>query len=204
VTSVGVAIASIPPRTVLLAEALASVCAQTRSPDAISVQVDHLREGAAGCRNRAWRALDTDYVAFLDDDDLLKPEHLERLMVTAEETGADVVYPWFDLQVHGDLRNDLDPLGMLGQPFVAAELEHRNWIPVTLLVRRDVLSAVGGFPTPGSDRWPHSECEDWGCWQAVARAGGRFVHLPERTWVWRHHSLAGFGNTSGRPDRWES
>jgi hypothetical protein len=28
--------------------------------------------------------------------------------------------------------------------------------------------------------------------------GAKIVHLPEQTWIWRHHS----GNTSGREDRW--
>jgi glycosyltransferase involved in cell wall biosynthesis len=204
--TVGVAIPSIPPREKYLKRALASVNNQTRAPEQISVSVDTQRRGAAPTRNAAASQLHTDWIAFLDDDDVLYPKHLESLLRTAHETSADLVYPWFDLHggpdplavpdQHGNLVN---PFGIPFTESMRDYLSHRaNFIPVTYIVRRDLFDAVGGFPTPGEDWWQHTECEDWGFLIAVAHTGANIVHHPERTWVWNHHGR----NTSGRTDRW--
>lgn len=193
-----VVIPTIPPRKALLERALASVRAQTRYPDGIVVEGDRLREGAAAVRNRGLARVETEWVAFLDDDDEFLPGHLMLLEKWAEHAGADMVYPWFVQP-----EKNWDGLGMFGKPFHehAWELEHRNFIPVTVLVRTQLLRDVGGFqpPAPGM-----TDCEDWGAWKALLAAGANIVHLPRKTWVW-HHWLAEDGqpgNTSGQADRW--
>jgi hypothetical protein len=117
---------------------------------------------------------------------------------------ADVVYPWFHLPTGVDplfVHRNGELVPAFGVPFGDEQLNHLltqgNFIPVTVLVRRAWLEFVDGFPTPGTARWPHAECEDWGCWQDLARYGARFKHVPERTWTWRWHGL----NTSGKPWR---
>lgn len=194
---VTVCIPSIPPRHRQLAAALESVARQDRPPDAVAVAHDLDAAGAATTRNRAAAMARTEWVAFLDDDDTLHPQHLDRLLAHQADTGADLVYPWFDLIHLGTLRNDLDPLGAFGRPFDPAELASRNFIPVTYLVRRELVEAVGGFPVCGSEAWPMDDCEDWGFLQAVVAAGATFSHLPERTWSWHHWG----GNLSGKPWR---
>ena len=74
----------------------------------------------------------------------------------------------------------------------------RSRRPVTILVRRELLIEVDGFPIPGTPEWPHEDCEDWACWRRIRDAGGVFVHTPEVSWLWHHHGQ----NTSGRGDRW--
>jgi glycosyltransferase involved in cell wall biosynthesis len=185
-----VCIPTIPPRTKLLERALASVHAQTFPAVAIEIATDYDKRGAAATRNAALFRAETDWVAFLDDDDELYPQHLERLVACQVETDADVVWPWFDV-VGGD------------DPF--PEFEHRDWdplvphsFPITTLVRRGWALNVGGFP-PGPD--PHNRVgagEDWAFWKALDAAGARFAHLHERTWAWHHDS----SNTGGLPSRW--
>jgi glycosyltransferase involved in cell wall biosynthesis len=192
VTTVAAVIPSIPPRAGKLLEALASVANQTRPVDQISVAIDHERQGAAATRNRAFAAVDCEWTAFLDDDDLWRPQHVERLLSTAVNCHADLVYPWFDVD------GGSDPLGREGVPFDPDALRLNNYIPVTLLVRTAALRDVGGFPVPGSEAWPHGDCEDWAAWLQLLNAGATFVHLPERTWIWRWDGR----NTSGRADRW--
>lgn len=204
-STVAACVCSIPPRADMLARALHTVTTQARTVDAIHVAIDRDRGGAARTRNRALNAADTDYVAFLDDDDAWLPHHIGTLLDTAERTGADLVYGWYTV-VGG-----IDPLAVtvdgrlrtpLGVPFGPEQRDYLltagNFIPITCLVRREALTAVGGFPEPMSERWPHPDNEDWGAWQALLRNGATFVHAPETTWVWNH----GVGNTSGRPDRW--
>ena len=186
---VTVVIPHIPVRETLLTHALESVRAQTIEASVIVV-TDENHDGAAITRNRGLFAVETEFVALLDDDDFMYPKHLETCLSALHEHDADVVYPWFDV-IGGT-----DPLGMFGRPFDAEHLKVSNYIPITVVARTQTLRDVGGFiPHPDAAGHPN---EDWGCWLAVHNAGGKIVHVPERLWGWRHNSA----NTSGRGDRW--
>lgn len=189
---------SIPPRAATLQRALLSAVKGSKPPDALSVRLDLGKLGAAVTRTRAARSVQTRWTAFLDDDDYLGPDHLLRLCQFQEETGADVVYPWFEVEGGSD-------------PF--PQFEGRPWekgsphlFPITALVRTEVAAEVGWFIRPGIDpgeddlALPGDQAvsgEDWPFWLAVNEIA-TIVHLPERTWTWVHHQA----NTSGRPDRW--
>lgn len=174
-----------------------------------AIETDHMGRGPAYCRNLAVLNTlnaggDPEFIAFLDDDDEFQPGHVGKLLAHAEATGADVVYPWFDLMAGGRPANErgdnlllIDGRPAFGQPFSASALQANNYIPVTALVRTSLFVAVGGFPQTNSPEWPHADCEDWGLWQRLLAAGAKFEHLPERTWTWHWHGK----NTSGRPDR---
>jgi len=194
--SLTVVIPSIPPRAQFFKRALASVDAQTQQPSAVAVHLDLEHAGAAEARNRALAKADTTWVAFLDDDDWLHPHHLDHLLCCAEATGADMVYPWFSSNGPDVLYVDRERAAM--RPFDA---KARDWlitkgkfIPITVLVRRELLMDVGGFTSPP---WasPDNPCEDWGTWRKLALAGAVFHHLPEVTWQWEHW----WGHTAGRP-----
>jgi glycosyltransferase involved in cell wall biosynthesis len=184
-----VAIASVPTRTKLLRKAVWSVLNQTMPAEAVVVDIDHYRTGAAATKNRALNKATTEYTAILDDDDQFLPHHLERLWLTAFNTDADVVYSIPEV-VGGA---GMDVHGRYGQPFDPDELRRRSYIPTTSLFRTKLLQQAGGFQCP-----PGSNYDDWGCYLALLDAGAKFVHLPEVTWIWNHWS----GNTSGQPDRW--
>lgn len=195
-----VVIPTIRGREDLLERAIASI--QEPEVDVeILVKVDDTEGGAAETRNRALEEVSTPLVAFLDDDDEFKPGHLRKCLNHAIATGSDIVYPWFDINRIGVIRNDLDPLLINGKPafgqvFQPEALDHNNFIPITVLARTDLIWNVGGFPVPGSEEWPFQDCEDWGLWKRLVRERARFSHLPERTWTWHWHPK----NTSGRAD----
>jgi glycosyltransferase involved in cell wall biosynthesis len=209
--TVTVCVPTIPARAELLDRALRSVAAQRNVAVTSSVTLDDDGSGAAATRNRAWRAAETEWVAFLDDDDVLRPNHVELCLRHALDTNADLVYPWFN--IHNRSGRDItnrDPLsvpvgGRYVSPYGVAfnddlrrELETRNnFIPVTVLVRRSLLEQVGGFPLTNTPEWPEDCCEDWGLWRRLLGVGARFEHLPRRTWIWMWHG----GNTSGQPSR---
>lgn len=213
--SVAVCVPTIPRRDQLLRRAVASVQRQTGMENVqltATVTLDERGDGAAITRNRAWRdAGDVDWIAFLDDDDELRPNHLELLLRRARDARADLVYPWFNVvDAGGNDITDRDPLrapvdGRYVTPYGVAfndelrrELMTRNnFIPVTVLLRRELLADVGGFPVPGTPEWDESCCEDWGLWRRLLDAGATFEHLPRRTWLWYWHGK----NTSGRPWR---
>jgi glycosyltransferase involved in cell wall biosynthesis len=181
-----VVIPTIPPRAEQVGRAIESVWAQTLQPKAVEIVLDSERRGPAATRNRALERVDTEWVAFLDDDDELYPNHLRLLARCARLTDSDVVYPGYD--------SDDDQVNCFGLPFDATLLERRNFIPVTVLARTEMVLAAGGFkPHPDESGDP---CEDWGLWLSMLDIGAKFTHLPVRTWRWNT------GGTRGHTDRW--
>lgn len=171
--------------------ALESVKRQDRPVEAVSIAVDSTHAGAAATRNDALAGVSTRWTAFLDSDDQLRPGHIGSLLRAAEETGADLVYPWFSITPAG-----MDPWPEReGQPFNRKILDEYNYIPVTVLARTELLHKVGGFQPKGP---PENPCDDWGCWDALLEAGATFHHLNQRTWFWWWWA----GNTNGRGDKW--
>lgn len=101
-----VVIPTIPPREALLRRALDSVAGAIARMgqmygsmvpvDSIVVQ-DIARNGAAKTRHQGLLAVETEWVAFLDDDDVMHPDHLTQLMSAALEFGAS--YLWSRFQI---------------------------------------------------------------------------------------------------------
>lgn len=202
---VTVVIPSIPPRAYggrvhkvsFIRRAIESVLAQDchtiglRTPRIESV-IDHERRGAGPTRHRALMRAQTPWVAFLDDDDEFLPQHVRRCYEHALDTGADYVYPWFEV-VGGD-----DPFPQhFGREFDPADPVQTT---VTTFVRTALAQSVGfEFPLDPKLRiGGHAWGEDYEFTRRCVAAGAKVVHLPERTWRWHHHGA----NTSGRPDRW--
>jgi glycosyltransferase involved in cell wall biosynthesis len=184
----------IPTRRAELLRALTSITVQTTLPAAISIAVDHEHAGSAVTRNRALNMAQTQWCAFLDDDDALEVNHLAELTAVAEQTGADVIYSGCTVVgPHGEIIPDREEWGRFGQPFDPDLLRARSYLPVTSLVRTSLAQHVGGFRFA-----PGSPYDDHAFYLALLNAGATFVHHPVRTWVWHHHGT----NTSGRGDRW--
>lgn len=167
----------------------------------MSIAVDVNHEGEAATRNRALNSVQTEWTAFLDDDDYLHIGHLATCIAWAEASGADLVYPWFTVKGGIDPLACPDDTGVLRTPFgldfgsVQREyLRTSNFIPVTTLVRTELAKSVGGFPLPETEEWPRKSCVDWGFLLRLLDAGATFQHAPVATWVWRHWG----GNFSGR------
>lgn len=190
-----IAIPTIPQRKSKLRKAVSSVMAQTHPAAAISIAVDLTGAGSAETRNRALGAVQTEWVAFLDDDDQLLPNHLELLVRAQQESGADVVY---GLPRVVDAQGNVLPrrLEFGGPPVFDPELlEVRSYITVSSLVRTAIARQVGGFEfftdeTGGS-------YDDHGFYRRLLHAGAKFHHIHEETFVWNHDG----GNTSGKPNR---
>jgi glycosyltransferase involved in cell wall biosynthesis len=194
VADVTVVIPHIPVRPNELMRAIRSVVSQTLQPASVIIIVDDWHNGATFTRNIGLQKVTTEWVAFLDDDDELRPNHLEELRRAAYEQDADVVYAGYDV-IGG-----YDPMDRFGQPFDPDVLRDHSFIPVTSLVRTALAHKVGGFVKRGD-----SPYEDWGFYLALLDAGARFYHHPVKTWKWHHWGVGqpGLpGNTSGMGNRW--
>lgn len=166
--------ASLPTRTAMLAEACESVAQQTVPAAAHLIGVDHRRDGSSVMRNRLAFAADTPWLAFLDDDDLLLPEHLETLLGAVD--GADVCYSYCRV-----LGRDWSP----NRPFDPVALQQSNYIPATVLIRAGVFREAEGFRPSGQVQhgW-----EDWDLWLRLLGQGRRFAWTADTTWLYRFHA----------------
>jgi hypothetical protein len=194
--SIAVLTPSLPGRADMLAEAMASVQAQTLTPVSHVVGIDYERVGIGRTLNHLASSAEADWLARLDDDDLFMPNHLEVLSTGVED--ADVIYTWCDVKPRA--RNGVVPpvpavLGPAGwipnQEFDANLLRERNYIPATTLTRKSLWREIGGWTLPGwgvgeAPRQPEF-AEDWDFWLRALDAGARFLCIPEVTWTYRYH-----------------
>lgn len=192
---VTVIIPHIPARPNALAHAVKSASVQTVKPTDIIIAVDTKREGSAVTRNRALDRATTTWVAFLDDDDVLAPNHLEVLLNHAEETDADVAYAGCEVRhpTFGVIPRR-EEWGRFGLEFDPDLLRQKSYLPVTSLVRTELAQRARFGPPAGVV----TDYDDWGFYVRLLDLDAKFSHVPEVTWVWNHNGR----NTSGRSDRW--
>ncbi len=167
----------------LLERAAASVRAQTHPAELVLARDVH-GMGAAMTRQYGLMEVETEWTAFLDSDDEMDPDHIERLMDCAADIGADYVYPWFRV-VGGS-----DPFPMFFKSPWNDDAPHST--TVTILVRTGLAREVGFLATPLEQGG-----EDYAFTLGCLSAGAQIVHLPRRTWTWHH----GAHNSSGMPGR---
>jgi cellulose synthase/poly-beta-1,6-N-acetylglucosamine synthase-like glycosyltransferase len=128
--------------------------------------------GPAAARNVGWRAVDTEWVAFLDDDVVPDPDwparlHADLVDLPPEVGGSQgrIVVP-----LPGDRRATDIERGTAG-------LATARWITADMAYRRAALQLVGGF----DERFPRAYREDADLALRVAAAGYRLVRGRRRT-----------------------
>lgn len=171
---IAVIVTALPERRRMLEEALAGVAAQTRAPAFVVVGVNHSPDRVDGAThaNRLVEAVDEEWLAFLHDDDVWLPEHLEGLAAASDD--ADIVVADFDVE-----GRDWDP----GHHCDYSLLRSRNWFgPSVVMIRSEVFHAVGGWPQKAGEIWG-----DWGMWLALLERGARFRCSHRKTVRYRFH-----------------
>lgn len=197
-----VVIPTIAPRANLLARALKSIDSQSRPAAAVVVQEDIEHLGAATTRDRGLRRVETDWVAFLDDDDVFMPQHLEVLASAAEEQDSDYVFSWY--MVKDAFGRDQPSWGAHQSTFGQVyDVLNPTQTTVVTLVRTELAQQVGFlFPETTTEALTSQGrlygAEDWLFTQGCVSAGAKIWHAPQRTWWWYHWGR----NTSGLPQNW--
>jgi len=187
----------IPPRKTEIMRCVNSVSAQTYPAFAHIITTDVYKEGAAKTRQRALDAVSTPWVAFLDDDDMFMPNHLEDLIKFALDWNYDFVYSWFKI-MKGGIVYENDPVFPPGHYLDPWDPENPRHTTVTTLVKTDlakeaefIMPDEGGIYEDGM-----RSNEDWGFIERCNKMG-TIGHLVQKTWYWCHDK-----NTSGLPSRW--
>ncbi|MFN8008423.1 MAG: glycosyltransferase family 2 protein [Terriglobia bacterium] len=138
----------------------------------------------AAARNSAIRIARGNYIAYLDDDDVWYPDHLQTLVSYLEETGQKVAYTDAD-RAHQVLNEGIYVTARKDQPysfdFDADQILVGNFIPILCLMHeRDCLNEIGLFDESLTTN------EDWDLWIRMSRRYP-FGHLKKITceFSWR-------------------
>jgi hypothetical protein len=190
--TVTIVIPHLPEREELLAELLKSIELQTYQPDEVIIEIAQPEDNAAVTRTRACEKVKTTRIALVDDDDLLLPNHLDVLMRRMDEWDFDLTYSYFRSEPKG-----IDPLGRFGAVFSGFHLIQANYIPITHLIRTELLQSCLPYePMPDDVRalYKNKLLEDWHMLLKLLDIDCRFNHVPVVSWVWRQHD----GQTNGQ------
>lgn len=154
--------------------------------------------GPSAARNEAIRAARGEVLAFLDDDNLFLPSHLETLVAALRATGAGVVYASAERvteRIEATRRVELrrEPLVPNLRP-TRELLLVRNFIDInTMAARRECFTELGGF----EEAAPFVGLEDWDLMLRFS-AHTRLEHLAPVTVEYRVTTLEGDSVTKRR------
>lgn len=141
---------------------------------------NHLYHGTlAQARNLCLAEVCTQYVIFLDADDLLAPNYLEEI----SKCDADVIVPSVSYQrnrVSGPPHIPRVSYCSHDGPCCPDCLDRGNYIVIGAAARTAAVRAVGGFRD-----WPMYE--DWDLWLRMAQAGYWFANCPDAVYLATHN-----------------
>lgn len=140
--------------------------------------------GSGAARNAAIRVIDTDFIGYLDADDMLADHHMTTMLEMMRESPGYDVYSSDGVFVHEDGSREL--VFNYGKTvFLTIEdmLKECRILGGGALVRAEVLRAVGGFRE-------HMYGEDYDLWLRVLASGYRHVGSPEPLYIY-HRCIAG-------------
>lgn len=140
--------------------------------------------GPAAARNAGARLVETDWILFLDADDWVSEDLLERSRHTASSDAA------VDLLAVDALGVDHRTRNVLYRHYERASFAHaqqrraileQNFLLTGVSVRRAAWARIGGF----DESLPI--CEDWDCWMRMILSGSRVALLDGGLLFRRHH-----------------
>lgn len=125
-------------------------------PNVVLRVLRQANRGPAAARNAGINLARGDYIAFLDDDDIWLPTKLERQCRILAENPTVALLGCATDTIWRSGGSRLVPIGEW-------DLLFRNWfLTPSVLAKRDILLASGGFPEE------MSHCEDYSLWLRIA------------------------------------
>jgi GT2 family glycosyltransferase len=157
----------------------------------------HFRDANGGIANASNTALATatgEFVALLDHDDVLRPHALHEVVAALQETPElDVLYSDEDKLMLDGTRGDASFKG----GFDPDHLLSTNYICHLSVIRRSLLTAIGGFRT-GLDG-----SQDHDLLLRATEAASTIRHIPSVLYSWRQVPGSAALSVDNKPRAWE-
>lgn len=136
--------------------------------------ISQVNKGLSSARNAGIMSSTQEYILFLDSDDKLAPNAVERIQEVIDDTNADIVSPSF--QTFG-----LESYGLILMKDPKLEdFKTGNRVGYCSAVRRDALLEVGGYSPKMTFGY-----EDLHLWVGLLSRGKTIVTIPEILWFYR-------------------
>lgn len=129
--------------------------------------INQVNKGLASARNTGIMNATGDYVLFLDADDMLAENAIERFTKEAQETNADIIAPSF--KEFGKSEREV----ILGK-FTIEDLKIANRLGYFSLIKRSALLECGGYNPKMKWGW-----EDFALWFDLFSRGKSITVIPD-------------------------
>ena len=142
--------------------------------------LNKLHPGASGSRNAGAAASTAEFLAFLDDDDAWRPDHLAHALAELDRTGADAA-------ISGTCRikhdGSIQEIVMPPREAIQGRLFDKNFgmTGSNLVIRRATFERLGGFD-PALPVF-----NDWDFLIRMVTSGVEYCTVKELTVEWREH-----------------
>jgi glycosyltransferase involved in cell wall biosynthesis len=139
--------------------------------------------GQAAARTFGTQLATSDWISYLDHDDLWDPRKLERQMEELVRHSADFCLTgrinFSETDGHKTFGRVFPgcPIDAVRERFFAGEIPYGS----AVMVRRSAVLALGGFRTD------LRICDDWDMWLRLYHAGAKFASCPEPLHLYRIH-----------------
>lgn len=138
-------------------------------------------------RNTGIAAAHGEWIAFVDSDDVWKPDHLANLMATAATGDFDLVFAGtipFDDVTGKELQACVPSSEDLQDLPVALYTGRLSVLPSSVMVRHRAFERYGMISTD----FPHANDTEY--WLRILRGGGRLAYTGKSTCLYRKHASA--------------
>ena len=139
-------------------------------------RVDCGHRGPSAARNTGAMLARSEYLMFLDSDDLLEASAIEKLCWTLT-AHPEVSFVYSGVAHFGDIQ------AVCYDEFDAKRLYRENYLAVTCVIRREVFLGVGGFDEGLTDTH-----EDYDFWLRLVEQGHRGKLFREALFLYRRHA----------------
>ena len=145
----------------------------------------------AGATNKGVEKASGEYVALLDNDDMLWPNALFEV-VKVLQTDKDVDFLYTDEEKITDDRHE--HLGPFFKPDWNPDFLHSvNYITHFAVIRKSLMEHIGGL------RGDYNGAQDWDLALRVSAATDKIAHVPKVVYSWRIHSNSTAMSTDAKP-----
>lgn len=130
------------------------------------------QQGASLARNCGIKLAKFDWLLFLDGDDWIAPQYLEKMTkaIALDPTVDGIHCGW--MRVTADGRYTSGKNGPHKSDIFIILSRYCTFTIHSCVIRKSKVEAVGGFE-------PLHSCQDWDLWQRIARSGAKFAAIPD-------------------------